>query len=419
MIFPCANAGADGRTGCSGEASIPCPECHIVAYCDELCRVADWDRHKEHCQCWLRMRDWEPDWSVNSRKPRHYGHRKGSAPLAVADRQNIWGFAPAIDILRLPENEGQNYDKPLRVLLACKSIMIVVGPEIDSVTASGDLRNVVKTIKELPAEYRQPLHFTINDKDFDIASRNILLLLLILNVEDEEMALDCMLHIWYSAFVRYEHMLMLWEFQELVDEMCQQIGPYDDFECIARTWKFGDRSLRVALTKENWYNLRKMFYKPRLSFEHAKFARNWKKFTANDMRDDREMILATQNPSHRVCMHRYEIDGVVLPFSDDRSKFCFPNPTFFRDARSLIYHIWKHEDTADPLDGWERLDVLSTDCGPASQDLYGKLYYYLKDMFRGFRQQVLSREMSFEVLNINPQKLRFELEIGTFDRVEV
>jgi hypothetical protein len=305
------------------------------------------------------------------------------------------------------------------LLVSFVVVVVVVGIEVDSVEASGDLRNVVKTIKDLPSEYNHPIHFTINDKNFDIAVRNILLLLIVLIVEDQEYAVDCMLHIWYSAFVRYEHMLMLWEFQELVEKMCQKIGPYDDFEYISKTWHFGERSLRVALTKENWHKLRLMFYKPRLTFEHAKLARNWKKFVANDMRDDREMILATQNPSHRVCMHKYEIDGVVLPFSHDRSKFCFPNPTFFRDPRSLIYHIWKHEDTADPLDGWERLEVLSINCGPASQDLYGKLYYYLKDMFRGFREQVLSRKVSFEVLNMNPQKLRLELELATYDRVEV
>jgi hypothetical protein len=120
MSFPCANAGSNGQTGCSGIATIPCPDCYIVAYCDELCRAAHWDRHEEDCRCWLRMRTWEPDWSLNNRKPRHYGHRKGSAPVSVGDRQNIWGFAPAIDVLRLSENEGVSYDEPLRVLLAGK-----------------------------------------------------------------------------------------------------------------------------------------------------------------------------------------------------------------------------------------------------------------------------------------------------------
>jgi hypothetical protein len=52
-------------------------------------------------------------------------------------------------------------------------------------TASGDPRNIVKTIVSLPRSYtRKPL-IVINDIDFDIVARNLVMLLLTLTVANE------------------------------------------------------------------------------------------------------------------------------------------------------------------------------------------------------------------------------------------
>ncbi len=68
--------------------------------------------------------------------------------------------------------------------------------------ASGDLRNVVKTIAQLPNNYCQSVDVVVNDRDIDIMARNVLLLLIALVVDNVDEAVDCMVHVWYSAFIR-------------------------------------------------------------------------------------------------------------------------------------------------------------------------------------------------------------------------
>lgn len=68
--------------------------------------------------------------------------------------------------------------------------------------ASGDLRNVAKTIAQIPSSYNQPVDVTINDRDLDIVARNAIMLLIALVVDNIDEAVDCMIHIWYSALIR-------------------------------------------------------------------------------------------------------------------------------------------------------------------------------------------------------------------------
>ena len=115
-------------------------------------------------------------------------------------------------------------------------------------SASGDLRNVVKTIAQLPASYKQPLDVTLNDRDFDIVARNAILLLIGLVVEDIDKAADCMLHIWYSALIRKADLRILRKrIRPLIMGVCEQIVGKAQGSMLAKTWRFGQRSLRLVL----------------------------------------------------------------------------------------------------------------------------------------------------------------------------
>ncbi|RSL58789.1 hypothetical protein CEP53_006047 [Fusarium sp. AF-6] len=102
-------------------------------------------------------------------------------------QKNIWGDVPALDILKLNENED------LAILFA--------GKYRSNLLPSGDLRNVVKTVTSLPESFRRRIAITINDNDFEVVARNIILLLTaMLSVEPED-GTNRMIHIWYSAFI--------------------------------------------------------------------------------------------------------------------------------------------------------------------------------------------------------------------------
>lgn len=68
-------------------------------------------------------------------------------------------------------------------------------------TASGDLRNVIRTVNELPLDYSGELTIVINDRVPHVTLRNMLLLLILGKTSDKRQAADVALHLWYSAFV--------------------------------------------------------------------------------------------------------------------------------------------------------------------------------------------------------------------------
>lgn len=106
-----------------------------------------------------------------------------------------------MDILRLTRNEGASYDSDVRLLFAGEHTTLrYPAPEIliNSLIyfpASGDMRNVVETIVCLPSEYTKPLMLHINDKDFDIVTRNLLITLLALAAPTDSQTVDYMLHL--------------------------------------------------------------------------------------------------------------------------------------------------------------------------------------------------------------------------------
>jgi hypothetical protein len=76
------------------------------------------------------------------------------------------------------------------------------------------------------------------------------------------------------------------------------------------------------------------------------------------------------------------------------------------------------KDSADPIDGWDLREVLKV-CGPASNDIYGKLYCLLSSLFSRFYQRLSMLEIHLELLNIDAQSLPDHLRGRTFSRIEV
>ena len=71
-----------------------------------------------------------------------------------------WGNVPAVDLLNLSMNEGEEYSNPLALLLC----------------GVGDPRNVLLTIASLPNVYTQQISFVINDICPCTLARTVLLL---------------------------------------------------------------------------------------------------------------------------------------------------------------------------------------------------------------------------------------------------
>ncbi|OBT80489.1 hypothetical protein VF21_00845 [Pseudogymnoascus sp. 05NY08] len=287
---------------------------------------------------------------------------------------------------------------------------------LDSIgTASGDFRNVVKTIALLPKSYNQPIDITINDLDLDIVARNVIMLLIALTVDNIDEAADCIIHIWYSALIRKSDLDILQQrVRPLIEDVCEKIRSKLPSAILAKTWTFGQRSMRLVLKRSSWDNL--LFYMSipeGLTVQRANQIRT--AVTLPESRKDyRDRHLLLQSRSHRIAKNRYWADGLLLPFGSPRYEFKEPNPTFFQTADT-----WPIRDNADPLNGWSLKEVEDCSSGPASNDIYGKLFYYLRTELRAFALRLSDLQISFWLFQMNASDLPNHLETSFFSRIEV
>lgn len=193
--------------------------------------------------------------------------------------------------------------------------------------ASGDLRNVVKTIAQIPRSYNQSVDVTMNDRDLDVVARNAIMLLIALVVDDIDEAIDCMIHVWYSALIRRSDLNILQQqIRPLIESVCEKIQNKEPGGLLGKTWTFGQRSLRLVLKKSSWDSVLFFMNIPNgLTAERASQIRTAVTL-AKCRKDYRDRHSLFQSPSHRIARNRFCEDGLLLPFGSRRYDFREPNP---------------------------------------------------------------------------------------------
>ncbi|KAF5649812.1 uncharacterized protein FTJAE_776 [Fusarium tjaetaba] len=392
--LPCANCDPDGL-GCQNAGKSGCANCRLVFYCSSECQKAHWPVHKGHCKSPMNSEDWKPEWVRQKRTPGFVADIEVPMSSSFGGDSWLWGGVPALDVLKLEANEGESYKGKLSLLFA----------------ASGDMRNVVKTIAQLPPGWDQPVDIVMNDIDLAVIARNAILLLIALTADHENEATDCIIHIWYSSLIRESDRAILEQrVRPLIQTVCDKIKDKPANRILGKTWTFGKRSLRLVLTKAAWDKFLSYTTVPEgLTVERANEIR--KAVTLAESHFDfleRHYLFAI--PSHRVPMHRFREDGILQPFGAQRSEFCIPNPTLFQAPFD-----WPIPGGSDPCDGWSPKDLEETDNGPATSDIDGKLFTHLRSMLKSFTSRIASTTISFQLLNIEATKLIDHLNEGSFD----
>lgn len=74
-------------------------------------------------------------------------------------------------------------------------------------------------------------------------------------------------------------------------------------------------------------------------------------------------------------------------------------------------------DNADPTSGWSLKAFLEFNIGPTKNDIYGKLYHYLRQLFVEFHRRLRAFSVKFELLQADARSL--QLGEKRFDRIDV
>ncbi|KND87546.1 hypothetical protein TOPH_07817 [Tolypocladium ophioglossoides CBS 100239] len=411
---------------CRNSGTKSCSNCRLVVmteYCGTACQKAHWPEHKARCKSDMTKRNWSPAWDREGRDP------PWETGTAATNWQNVfggskylWGNTPAMDVLRLDQNEGLEYRGDLSLLFA--------GRSPSTYLPSGDMRHVVKTISDLPHNAHQRINVVLNDKEFDVVARNALLLLLAFHVQRlvsgtghdyVSDAVEAMIHIWYSAFIPSRILSHLQtNIKPLIDGVCDQVATQEPTKLQGKTWEFSSgRSLRLVLKQEHWLQLREYMDVPAsLRAEEARLIRTAVTLAPErvDYRD--RWYFKDASPFMRIAKQRFREDGLLLPFGHPRLGFDVPNPLLMVVSRTLFrWKSWPMDDKADPINGWA-ISAIQQSPSPASSDWYGKLFAYLNVLLKRFIERLGKFQISFTLHNVDVRELPQYLNVDRHSRIE-
>lgn len=89
-------------------------------------------------------------------------------------------------------------------------------------------------------------------------------------------------------------------------------------------------------------------------------------------------------------------------------------------SRSLFYgNFWPLKRDVDPLRGWELAEInKNNEVRDASHDIYGKMFYYVRDLFKRFILKLRTVNVTFHVLPYSGERIKGKVR-RKFDRIEV
>ncbi|KAI8951944.1 hypothetical protein F4801DRAFT_600608 [Xylaria longipes] len=383
---------------CVKRGTFACPRCYIVMYCSGTCQEKNWNHHVEACHVVIltasferenRLPIWAPQTIYADLMRKHRNAEPKTAPqIGPPNRREsleanprggqyeLFGSYPAIDVLRLPENEGINRKAPLNVLF--------VEPT--------DLRDLIKTVVDLPENTSTPINFFVTDCTTERTIRHLILLLMALSSQNPDITAECAIPFWYTPFVPK---WCLPAIRELIGPFLQDCGPKNQEEVanlesgILREWSFGCASLTAVLTDHK--------QEERANLDHY------------------EKTMMSIPPAWRPVRSYYLPSTQVAPFQNHHALanwlLCY-NPTLFYSS------FWPLKRDADPLRGWTLTEICNHNgTRDAVHDIYGKMFYYVRDLFKRFILKLRTSNITFRVLPYSGQQIPQNI-CQSFDRIE-
>ncbi|KAK7031711.1 DUF4470 domain-containing protein [Favolaschia claudopus] len=398
----CGNS--SGWKSCPERGLNICPHCRLIKYCSEKCKNQHWAKHRFHCMHPYLSDTWEPSWIADRRDPAFLHPSTGMTLF----RQTVdfWGDLPAIDCFQLANNEGYNNAEPLPDLKLCFA-------------ASGNLRNLIRTINALPVDYTGYCDVLLNETDPILVNRNLLILFVLLSPGPSiEEAAEFCVHLVYSAALPAAGADYL---QRCVNFIYACRGEFEaDLSFRRCLGTRGEGHVYCVQPSAGVKRPLEMFHS---NYTLSAAVQSMKETTlAADRLDFREKSLAKLKPAHRMASQRFRESGILAPFSLNTNNFTQPNRLLFSPQGT-----WMVPEDANALFGWDLGVVRNSGIkhGTSPEDISGCLFFHVKNELRDFARRVKELKIDIHLTSFAPTILAKGIAIGampgfedaSFDRI--
>ncbi|CAG8737358.1 14830_t:CDS:2, partial [Racocetra persica] len=275
--------------------------------------------------------------------------------------------------------------------------------------ASGDLNDIIMSVNGIPLDFNQPVNICVNDFAERVVVRNFIILYLFAKLGKN--AIDIAIHIWYSSALTDEQMIGCYGifntvFQDLLGSNMSgsQITEEYEFKCKVK--------ICTHFSPNTWMCLAEMLENS-TDLQTGVMLRN--KIMLDPARIDyRHRHMQALTPGERICFDNFRHHGILLPYGALNAHHNVQNK-FILDPT----YGWLLPDNSEPLSGWDISSVVQVKHGTADEDLYGKLYFYLREQFGIFIDRLENLTINFDLYDEDALELGKNLKSKRFDRIYV
>ncbi|KAK1226941.1 hypothetical protein PQX77_010074 [Marasmius sp. AFHP31] len=314
-------------------------------------------------------KNWQPSWIVEHREPRFLASLSWSHNL-VHTTANPPHVYPALDILRLPYNEGEGAKK--QDFKVC-------------FTSCADIRNLVKTVNSLPKNYSGRCEIVLNDTDATVINRNLVILFALLGAGPSlDEAAELATHLMYSTALTPQCAEYV---QRCVDYIYASDTSSKERSVMSFRVHLATRGIGSTIystqTAMGVRQLMEMFHgQPSFTLSSAMKGMRCTT-TQHDNADNWDWFMSKLSPPHRMSFKSYRETGILSPFSLNTTNFTHPNRLLFSPRGEWLGDF-------NPLRGWDIPSVLSSGDkhGIDSADILGCLFFHVKSQLREFARRI-------------------------------
>ncbi|KAJ8091751.1 hypothetical protein PM082_020986 [Marasmius tenuissimus] len=350
---------------CSNKGTIPCLGCHLVKYCSERCQKQHWPQHSSSCANPYLDKSWQPRWIMENREPRFLASLSWFHNL-VHTTPNPPHVLPALDVLRLSYNEGEGAkEQDFKIcFISCT-----------------DIRNLVKTVNNLPKDYSGRCEIVLNDTDATVINRNLVVLFALLGAGPSlDEASELATHLMYSTALTPQCAEYV---QRCVDYIYASDTSPKQQSVMSFRVRLATRGIGSTIystqTAMGVRQLMEMFHgHPSFTLSSA-MKGMYCTTTQHDNADNWDWFMSKLTPPHRMSFKNYRETGILSPFSLYTTNFTHPNRLLFSPHGEWLGDY-------NPLRGWDISSVLSSGekHGVDSADILGCLFFHVKSQLREF-----------------------------------